>query len=75
MTREVFAKYRQAFDGLLACGADAQRTKEQCVDSWFRNVRALASGVDSGYAHDMMGYYLDTSLHKDPAKIAKLYRS
>jgi glyoxylase-like metal-dependent hydrolase (beta-lactamase superfamily II) len=71
MSRQDFATYRAAFDGLLACAASSA-SKEQCIDGWLKQAGALVPAADHELARGLVGYYLDAHLRGDPAKQARL---
>lgn len=71
MSRQDFATYRAAFDGLLACAASGA-TREQCTDRWLEQTGALVPESDQELARGLIRYYLDAHLRGDPAKQARL---
>ncbi len=70
MTRQDFATYRIAFDGLLACAASDQKSDE-CVDGWTKDAAPLLKDDAPKFVRALLGYYVDL-LRKDPARIARL---
>lgn len=58
LTREQFAQYRTAYDGLLACAASS-RTNEECASGWLRDVKAFVAPGEEEYSRQALSYYLD----------------
>ncbi len=71
MSRQELASYRRAFDNLVACGASS-RAAAECVRGWFQDAGELAAAADPGSGHDMMTYYVTSSLRATPAHTAAL---
>ncbi len=68
MTPADFARYRSAFDGLLACAA-GDAADAVCVDGWLAAAGPLLTDADAqGQARGLLEYYLPTVLrHPDTA--------
>ena len=73
MTRTDLARYRAAFDGLLACAAGSAG-KEQCADGWIAQVGPLVPPEEHSFTRELIRYYLDAHLRGDPARQAALCR-
>jgi len=61
MTREQFARYRTAFDNLLACGA-SERTNAQCADGWIADTGDLVAKSDHDFVRQALDYYVTNFL-------------
>lgn len=71
LTRADFETYRAGFDRLLTC-ADGKQPDVACIDGWLRDLGPLVAEGDRKLARSLLGYYLQTSLHAEPAVTAKL---
>lgn len=60
LTLESFSIYRRGFDALLACAGTSAENSD-CVDGWFREVKA----EDSPYARELLDYYVKQFLRPD----------
>jgi glyoxylase-like metal-dependent hydrolase (beta-lactamase superfamily II) len=69
MTRQDFAAYRTAFDGLLACAASDKKSDE-CIDGWTTAAATLLEDGDPKFLRALLGYYLDL-LRKDGARLSR----
>ena len=74
MDRAQLARYRTAFDALLACAA-SDRAKEACVDGWLGDAGPLIAEGDRELAGSLIGYYLDTTLSAPAEQLAERCRS
>lgn len=66
MDRAGFARYRAAFDGLLAC-AGGESSTETCSDRWLRDTGDLVPAAQEAQARRLLDYYLEQVL-RDPAR-------
>ena len=57
MDRNGFARYRKAFDGLLACAA-SDASVDACSDRWLGDVGDLVGDDRHAQARSLLGYYL-----------------
>jgi len=71
LNRAQFDAYRAGFDHLLAC-ADRKQPDAACIDGWLADLGPLVPAGDRALARSLLGYYLQTSLHAEPAVTAKL---
>ncbi|HEY2346830.1 MAG TPA: MBL fold metallo-hydrolase [Xanthomonadaceae bacterium] len=62
-----FARYRIAFDHLLACAAGKDSTKA-CSDGWLRDIGDLVPAGDEKLARGLLGYYIEQVLRAPPQK-------
>ena len=61
MTRAEFARYRTAYDDLLAY-AVSSRTNEDCASGWLTTLGTLVPRKEQEYARQALNYYLDQHL-------------
>jgi glyoxylase-like metal-dependent hydrolase (beta-lactamase superfamily II) len=73
LDRGQVARYRSAFDGLLAC-ASSDASSELCVEGWITSLGDLIPEADRAFATRLLDYYLARVLRGDPARIARLCR-
>ena len=57
MDRAGFARYRKAFDGLLACAA-SDASVDACSDRWLADAGDLVGDDQQALARSLLGYYL-----------------
>jgi glyoxylase-like metal-dependent hydrolase (beta-lactamase superfamily II) len=71
MTRDQFARYRGAFNGLVAC-ARSDRTKTACAAEWVENVKPLLGPdpIEQKRAQGMTEYYVGDVLRASSQSIA-----
>lgn len=62
-----FARYRFAFDRLLACAA-GKDAAAACTDSWLRDAGDLVPATDVKLARGLLGYYMEQVLRAPPGK-------
>jgi len=67
MSRQQFAAWRAAFNGLLACASSA-KGKDECVAGWRRDAAAFIPAGEEARADEMVSYYIDTRLRAAPAE-------
>lgn len=63
MTRGQFARYRKAFDRLLACAASS-KSNDECANGWLDDAGAWIGENERAYSRDALAYYLDNVLRK-----------
>ena len=61
LTREEFARYRKAYDDLLACAASS-RTNDECASGWIADAGTLIAQNEHDHVRQALAYYLDTHL-------------
>lgn len=71
MDRAAFARYRAAFDDLLACAASASSART-CGDGWLAGAGELMPEADSRLARGLVDYYVTEVLRGDPGRRAGL---
>ncbi|HXV77862.1 MAG TPA: MBL fold metallo-hydrolase [Candidatus Polarisedimenticolaceae bacterium] len=69
LDRAGLARYRSAFDGLLACAA-SEESRQRCVDGWIDGGGELIAASDRELARAVVGYYVEQVLRGDPAQTA-----
>jgi glyoxylase-like metal-dependent hydrolase (beta-lactamase superfamily II) len=70
MDRAAFARWRGAFDSLLACGA-GERPAAECVEGWIRDAGDLVEPGHEGLVRGMGEYYVTNHL-RNAEKTAQL---
>jgi glyoxylase-like metal-dependent hydrolase (beta-lactamase superfamily II) len=67
MSREDFARWRGAFEGLLDCAA-GDGEADACVDAWVEATASLNAGADAKFVRGITGYYVTEVLRGDPGR-------
>ena len=67
MDRTGFDRYRNAFDGLLACAA-SDASVDACSDRWLADVGDLVGDDQHAQARSLLGYYLPQVLRAPAAR-------
>jgi len=74
LDRVGFARYRGAFDRLLACAA-GDGDARACNEQWLRDVDGLVAAEDVALARSLLDYYVPHVLRAPPERRARFCRS